>query len=165
MGLTASNGSTSAIRGGHDSARPKISEPLVNSGSLSSYKQNDVTTSIGREIPDLKITEILADEKADTLIRDLAITVSQRGVVFLRNQDVTTDDLLALGQRLSNLTGSVSNDYFLPIMKLADFVSPSPILLHCTFTLSRRRTASSAIRSVSSPLSSRKPDSLKRSIC
>ena len=34
--------------------------------------------------------------------------VSERGVVFLRNQEVKTQHLLELGQRLSNLTGSVS---------------------------------------------------------
>jgi hypothetical protein len=34
--------------------------------------------------------------------------VSERGVVFLRNQDVTTKELVALGEKLSTLTGSVS---------------------------------------------------------
>lgn len=74
MGAPVENTSDLSIRGGHDSARPRIAEPLVNSGSLKSYTQNDITTSIGREIPDLQIRKILADENADTLIRDLAIT-------------------------------------------------------------------------------------------
>jgi hypothetical protein len=34
--------------------------------------------------------------------------VSERGVVFLRNQDATTKELLTLGEKLSTLTGSVS---------------------------------------------------------
>jgi hypothetical protein len=62
------------ILGGHERAQSRISEPLVNSGSLAAYEQNDITTSIGREIPDLKIKEVLAAENADALIRDLAIT-------------------------------------------------------------------------------------------
>ena len=62
------------LRGGHESACSRLSEPLVNSGSLSAYEQNDITTSIGREIPDLKVKEVLAHENSDNLIRDLAIT-------------------------------------------------------------------------------------------
>jgi len=74
MGITSETTTTPSIRGGHDSARSQLTGPLVNSGSLSSYTQNDITTSIGREIPDLKIKEVLAAENSDALIRDLAIT-------------------------------------------------------------------------------------------
>jgi hypothetical protein len=64
----------SSIRGGHEKARPRLTEPAVKSGSLDSYEQNDFTPSIGREIPTLQIKEILTSENADNLIRDLAIT-------------------------------------------------------------------------------------------
>jgi hypothetical protein len=108
MSAAVESTALSGIRGGNDSARPKISEPLVNSGSLDSYEQNDITTSLGREIPQLRIKELLTAENSDALIRDLAITVSERGVVFLRNQDdTTTADLLAFGSKLSKLAGSV----------------------------------------------------------
>lgn len=63
-----------AIRGGHEKARPRATEPFVYSGSLDSYEHNDSTPSIGREIPALQIKQILASPDADTLIRDLAIT-------------------------------------------------------------------------------------------
>jgi hypothetical protein len=63
-----------SIRGGHEKARPRITQPAVYSGSLDSYELNDLTTSIGREIPGLQIKEILTSPDADTLIRDLAIT-------------------------------------------------------------------------------------------
>ncbi|RMD44536.1 hypothetical protein DV735_g559, partial [Chaetothyriales sp. CBS 134920] len=66
------------------------------------YKNFDVTNVIGREFPDLQLSEILHD---DTKIRDLAILVSQRGVVFFRNQDLNIDDQKLLGQRLGELTG------------------------------------------------------------
>ncbi|PVH75353.1 TfdA family taurine dioxygenase [Cadophora sp. DSE1049] len=99
----------STIVGGHEKARRQSTKPLVYSGSLDSFKHNDSTPSIGREIPGLQIEKILTSPDADTLIRDLAITVSERGVVFLRNQDVSVQSLIALGQRLSTLTGSPSS--------------------------------------------------------
>lgn len=95
-----------SIRGGHEKARPRETGPSTYSGSLDAYEHNDSTTTIGREFPGLQIKKILSSPDADTLIRDLAITVSERGVVFLRNQDVTTKELITLGQRLSTLTGS-----------------------------------------------------------
>ena len=64
----------SPIRGGHEKARPRTTEPAVYSGSLDSYEHNDFTTSVGREIPGLQIKKILTSPDADTLIRDLAIT-------------------------------------------------------------------------------------------
>ncbi|KAK3986752.1 alpha-ketoglutarate-dependent sulfonate dioxygenase [Cladorrhinum sp. PSN332] len=85
----------------HSSAS-KLTGPLTYSGSLDSYEQFDVTGVIGREFPSLQLGEILHD---DTKIRDLAILVSQRGVVFFRNQDLNIDDQKLLGQRLGELTG------------------------------------------------------------
>jgi len=95
-----------SIRGGNDKARPRATKPFTYSGSLDSYEQNDSTPTVGREIPGLQIKKLLSSPDADTLVRDLAITVSERGVVFLRNQDVTTKELLTLGEKLSTLTGS-----------------------------------------------------------
>ncbi|KAK3631164.1 hypothetical protein LTR22_021171 [Elasticomyces elasticus] len=95
-------------------------EPLKYSGSLDEYESFDVTNVIGKEFPALQLSQILSD---DTKIRDLAITgtttrylqtcmadvdshpVSQRGVVFFRNQDLTIDDQKLLGQKLGELTG------------------------------------------------------------
>lgn len=65
---------SSTIVGGHEKARRQSTKPLVYSGSLDSFKQNDFTPSIGREIPGLQIEKILTSPDADTLIRDLAIT-------------------------------------------------------------------------------------------
>ncbi|KAH0847239.1 hypothetical protein AYO21_10857 [Fonsecaea monophora] len=83
-------------------AQSKLKEPLKYSGSLDQYKSFDVTKVIGREFPDLQLSQILND---DTKIRDLAILVSQRGVVFFRNQDLNIDDQKVLGQKLGELTG------------------------------------------------------------
>jgi len=80
----------------------KLAEPLASSGSLDQYEQFDVTHIIGHEFPKLQLSDILAD---DQKIRDLAILISQRGVVFFRNQDLTIDDQKVLGQKLGELTG------------------------------------------------------------
>ncbi|CAI7608284.1 unnamed protein product [Penicillium pancosmium] len=77
-------------------------EPLKYSGSLDAYESADVTTAIGREYPSVQLSSILHDERK---IRDLAITVSRRGVVFFRNQDITSDQQKILGQKLGELTG------------------------------------------------------------
>ncbi|KAM0323961.1 hypothetical protein ACHAQA_008543 [Verticillium albo-atrum] len=76
--------------------------PLKYQGSLDGFQHFDVTSVIGREFPSLQISEILDD---DDKIRDLAVLVSQRGVVFFRNQDLNIDDQKRLGQRLGELTG------------------------------------------------------------
>ncbi|KAE9368354.1 putative TfdA family taurine dioxygenase [Stipitochalara longipes BDJ] len=77
-------------------------KPLKYSGSLDQYKSFDVTNVIGREYPEVRLLDILKD---DQKIRDLAITVSQRGVVFFRNQDISVEDQKTLGQKLGELTG------------------------------------------------------------
>ncbi|KAF2497150.1 taurine catabolism dioxygenase [Lophium mytilinum] len=79
--------------------------PLEYSGSLDAYESFDVTNVIGREYTKLQLSEILKD---DAKLRDLAITVSQRGVVFFRNQDINIDDQKILGQKLGELTGKPS---------------------------------------------------------
>ncbi|KAK5708946.1 hypothetical protein LTR17_020226 [Elasticomyces elasticus] len=79
-----------------------IREPLKYSGSLDEYESFDVTNVIGKEFPALQLSQILSEEAK---IRDLAVTVSQRGVVFFRNQDLKIDDQKLLGQKLGELTG------------------------------------------------------------
>lgn len=48
----------------------RLSGSLTYSGSLDSYEHFDVTNVIGREFPNLELSEILHDE---TKVRDLAI--------------------------------------------------------------------------------------------
>ncbi|KAF2395493.1 alpha-ketoglutarate-dependent sulfonate dioxygenase [Trichodelitschia bisporula] len=80
----------------------RLPAPLKYSGSLDVYESHDVTPVIGKEFPRLQLTDILGD---DSKIRDLAILVSQRGVVFFRNQNIGVDDQKTLGQKLGELTG------------------------------------------------------------
>lgn len=107
--------------GGHDQARPRLSQPLRYTGSLDSFKSQDLTPVIGREYEGLQVRDLL--KWGDERIRDLAAIsehfpapvdmnhvltvsiVSQRGVVFLRAQDVTTDDMKAVMLRITELAG------------------------------------------------------------
>ena len=66
-----SHTSTGPIHVKKVAAQNNLQEPLVNSGSLDRYKSFDVTKVIGREFPDLQISDILQD---DQKIKDLAIT-------------------------------------------------------------------------------------------
>ncbi|KUI63736.1 hypothetical protein VM1G_10504 [Cytospora mali] len=80
--------------------------PLKLSGVLDAYESFDVTPVIGREFPKANLVEWLDAENSDELLRDLAITISQRGVVFFRAQDELTNDLQKkLILRLGELTG------------------------------------------------------------
>ncbi|CAK7229219.1 hypothetical protein SCUCBS95973_007147 [Sporothrix curviconia] len=82
-------------------------EPLTLSGALDQFPSFDVTPVIGREFgPEVDLAAWLRAPNADDLLRDLAITVSQRGVVFFRKQDNITDELQKeLVQRLGELSG------------------------------------------------------------
>ncbi|KAF4626679.1 hypothetical protein G7Y89_g11478 [Cudoniella acicularis] len=81
-------------------------EPLKLSGALDHFESFDVTPVIGREFIGANLAKWLRAPNSDELIRDLAITISQRGVVFFRKQDEITDDLQKeLVQRLGELSG------------------------------------------------------------
>jgi hypothetical protein len=66
-----SHTSTGPIHVKKVAAQSALKEPLKYSGSLDEYKSFDVTKVIGREFPDLQISDILHDDRK---IRDLAIT-------------------------------------------------------------------------------------------
>ncbi|KAK4643745.1 hypothetical protein QC761_405480 [Podospora bellae-mahoneyi] len=81
-------------------------EPLKLSGALEVFDSFDVTPVIGREYSNVDLVKLLRAPNSDELLRDLAITISQRGVVFFRKQEGLTDDLQKeLVQRLGQLSG------------------------------------------------------------
>ncbi|KAI0148461.1 hypothetical protein GGR57DRAFT_241392 [Xylariaceae sp. FL1272] len=104
---TTANTAFAGTLGGHPDARPTIDYPLVYSGSLDGFEQNDLTPVIGREINGLQIRDVLTWD--DGSERDLAVTVSQRGVVFLRDQDVTPTEMKEFITRLSKVAGCPAN--------------------------------------------------------
>ncbi|KAH8818004.1 putative alpha-ketoglutarate-dependent taurine dioxygenase [Hyaloscypha sp. PMI_1271] len=84
-------------------------EPLKLSGALDHFESFDVTPTIGREFVGVNLAKWLRAPNSDELIRDLAITISQRGVAFFRKQDDVTNDLQKeLVQRLGELSGKPS---------------------------------------------------------
>jgi len=86
-----------------------IKEPLRLSGALDHVKSFDVTPIIGREFQDVDLAAWLKAPNSDELLRDLAITISQRGVVFFRAQNNLTNDLQKeLAQRLGEASGKPS---------------------------------------------------------
>lgn len=66
---------------GHSPAPPNLRrEPLKSSGSIDYLEYVDVTPIIGREYPTAKIKDILTAPNSDQQLRDLAITICERGV-------------------------------------------------------------------------------------
>ncbi|KAJ5086537.1 Taurine catabolism dioxygenase TauD/TfdA [Penicillium alfredii] len=83
--------------------------PLKSNGTLDAFESFDVTPAIGREFPNASLKDFLRAPNSDELLRELALTVSQRGVVFFRNQDALDDELQKeLAQRLGELSGKPS---------------------------------------------------------
>ncbi|CZT43405.1 related to taurine catabolism dioxygenase [Rhynchosporium secalis] len=84
-------------------------EPLPYRGSLDEFESFDVTPISGREFPQASLAQWLRAPNSDELIRDLAVTISQRGVVFFRAQNEMTVELQKeLAKRLGQLSGKPS---------------------------------------------------------
>ncbi|RYO83143.1 hypothetical protein DL766_004657 [Monosporascus sp. MC13-8B] len=82
-------------------------KPLQLSGALDKFSYEDSTPEIGREFLNVNIVDdLIKAQNADDILRDLAITISQRGVVFFRAQDNLTDELQKeFVHRLGQLAG------------------------------------------------------------
>lgn len=95
---------------GHDSediAKSRLAKPLTYSGSLDKHNYLELTPAIGREYTDLYVQELLASPDGDAKIRDLALTISRRGVVVLRGQHgLKPVEMSGFIARLSNLAGA-----------------------------------------------------------
>lgn len=94
-----------------DVARTRLDGPLPYGGLLDSYVQSDLTPVIGTEFEGLQVADLLAAND-DAFIRDLVVTISQRGVVFLRNQDVTPVQMRELMERITEISGCVRSYIF-----------------------------------------------------
>ena len=98
--------------------------PLVLGHALDGFQKSNLTPVIGTEFArGVQVAQWLKAPNADELIRDLAITsepyayyssemyssfdsiVSQRGVVFFRDQDLTIEEQKLLGTKLGELSG------------------------------------------------------------
>jgi len=89
-----------------ESTRNKFPTPPKYSGALDKYEKFDVTRVVGTEFKQgIQLAELLKAPNSDDLIRDLAILVAQRGVVFLRAQEITLQEQKELTQKLGALSG------------------------------------------------------------
>ncbi|KAK4048057.1 hypothetical protein OIO90_005958 [Microbotryomycetes sp. JL221] len=83
-------------------------EPLKRTGILdnkSIYDFKELTPTIGRQYNNIQIKDLLIDSNSNELIKELAIVVSERGVVFFKQQDLTIEQQTELGHRLGQLSG------------------------------------------------------------
>lgn len=98
----------SPLLGGHPDSRPRNAVPLADSGSLDALTHFDITPAIGREFSGLNIPDLL--DGSEEQVRDLAVTISQRGVVFLRGQgDSTPQEMRDLMLRITAASGCPEN--------------------------------------------------------
>ncbi|KIP07868.1 hypothetical protein PHLGIDRAFT_117738 [Phlebiopsis gigantea 11061_1 CR5-6] len=80
--------------------------PLQLGKSLDGFQKSDLTPLIGTEFArGVQIKELLKAPNADELIKDLAVLISQRGVVFFRDQDLSIAEQKQLGTKLGELSG------------------------------------------------------------
>ena len=82
-----------------------VKEPLQLTGCLDGYDFFEVTPSIGRQYTNLSLRDLLNSPDSDELLREFAIIVSIRGVVFLRDQEMSLEEQKTLTQKLGVLTG------------------------------------------------------------
>ncbi|KAL4733301.1 hypothetical protein BDV11DRAFT_214020 [Aspergillus similis] len=91
------------------SAKAASHPRLYSSGSLDGFKSTVLTPVIGNEFPKGSVDivdDILNAPNAEERIRDLAILIAERGVVFFRAQDNLTNELQKkLILKLGELTG------------------------------------------------------------
>ncbi|RQM08841.1 hypothetical protein DH86_00002965 [Scytalidium sp. 3C] len=98
-----------ALQAAADAKKAALSTPkeyLKSSGVLEQFEYFDVTPVIGREFANVNLVDWLKAPNSDELLRELALTISQRGVVFFRSQnDLTADLQKELVQRIGLLSG------------------------------------------------------------
>ena len=76
--------------------------------SISYIAQRDETPAIGTRFMDPNTSQLsrwLADANSDNIIKELAILVARRGVVFFPEQDITIEQQKSLAHRMGELTG------------------------------------------------------------
>lgn len=103
---TATNGAASGANG-TNGAKTLRHEPLKRGTSIDHLEYVDVTPIIGREYPTARLKEMLDAPNAEEQLRDLAITICERGVVFFRapQDDLSVDEQKHITDLLGKLTG------------------------------------------------------------
>jgi alpha-ketoglutarate-dependent taurine dioxygenase len=95
---TSSNGSKAALK----------REPLKSNGSLEHFESFEATPTIGHCFPSLQIKDLLVAPNSDALLQELALTISTRGVVFFKSQNLTLAQQKEFTNRIGILSGRPS---------------------------------------------------------
>ncbi|KAJ1565369.1 hypothetical protein HK096_003175 [Nowakowskiella sp. JEL0078] len=74
--------------------------PVKSNGSLDLFDKFDVTVKIGTEFK--KESGIQLSKLTDEQVKELALLVSKRGVVFFRDQDITIEEQQELGLKFAD---------------------------------------------------------------
>ncbi|KAJ3053032.1 hypothetical protein HK097_005203 [Rhizophlyctis rosea] len=87
-------------------------EPLKYNGSFDDKGRVDLTPLIGTEFPkSMQVSQILKAQNSDALLKELAVLISERGVVFLKDQDITLEQQQELAHRLGVQAGKPSTSH------------------------------------------------------
>jgi len=88
-----------------DNGKSQLQKPLPYHGSLDKNAFTELTPAIGRQYgPDVQLRDYLnADEQS---LRDLAHVVSNRGVIFLKNQTITGEEMQIFLKRFHQVAGA-----------------------------------------------------------
>ncbi|GAA5890781.1 hypothetical protein JCM6882_000659 [Rhodosporidiobolus microsporus] len=81
--------------------------PLEPTGALDKYTKKNLTPVLGTQFREVQLPDLLTAENADELLRELAITVSRRCVVFFKDQHrkLSNDEIKLLANKLGQLSG------------------------------------------------------------
>ncbi|KAJ8293385.1 Alpha-ketoglutarate-dependent taurine dioxygenase [Rhodotorula toruloides] len=84
--------------------------PLKSTGALDQYKPVELTPVIGTQFRGVQLVDLLDAPNADDLLKELAITIHRRNVVFFKEQQaqLTNDQLKRLATKLGQLTASAA---------------------------------------------------------
>ncbi|MCJ1481178.1 hypothetical protein MMC06_001334 [Schaereria dolodes] len=133
------------------SMQPEYPQPLELSGCLEKYKSFLSTPCIGTEFPDVKLVDWLRAPNSDELLRDLAITIAQRGVVFFRAQTELDRELhKELITRLGHFNGRPKENglYIQPLYKVLNAADPEVITLESVQIQAKTLGAGKSLESV-----------------
>ncbi|KAJ7450913.1 hypothetical protein B0H11DRAFT_2176840 [Mycena galericulata] len=82
-----------------------MARTLPRSDALIQYPSFDLTPVIGRQFTTAQLSDWLKASNSDDLLRELAIVVSERNVVFFKKQTLTIEEQKLLADKLGELSG------------------------------------------------------------
>jgi len=96
-----------SVTNGTNGSKTLKREPLKRGTSIDHLEYVDVSPIIGREYPTAKLKDMLNAPNAEEQLRDLAITICERGVVFFRaaQDDLSVAEQKYITDMLGKLTG------------------------------------------------------------